>query len=80
MAESKKPQKSKKKISRYNTALRYSGLAFQLAFFIVIGVLLGRWLDEKMANDTPYMTALLSVLFLILGLYTSLKDLFRNDQ
>ncbi len=59
--------KAKKKL---NTYARYSGIGFQMAVTIGLGIWLGMYLDEKMENTKPYMTALCALVFMILSLYS----------
>ncbi|MCB9283754.1 MAG: AtpZ/AtpI family protein [Lewinellaceae bacterium] len=59
--------------------LKYSGMAFQLAATLAVGVFLGTRLDRYLHTNRPYFTALLALLFLFAGLYISLKDLIVKD-
>jgi len=58
-----------------NSYMKYTGLAFQLAATIGVGALIGYKLDERMGNETQYLTALFVIIFAIAGLYIALKDL-----
>lgn len=55
--------------------LKYSGMAFQLAAVLAVGVWAGTRIDQYFQTDRPYFTALLALLSLFAGLYISLKDL-----
>jgi len=66
-----KPKK-KKKVDSY---LKYSGMAFQMAGVILVSIFLGQWLDEKMANETPYITILLTLLLFGGYMYKLTKEL-----
>ena len=46
--------------------LKYSGLAFQLAAVVFLGLWAGTKLDEYFASEQPYFT-----IFLVLGLFTA---------
>ncbi len=70
----KKPPEKKKR-SPVQQYARYSGMALQLAVLIALGVFLGQKLDAYFKNETPYLTALLAIVFLFIGFYLSLKDL-----
>lgn len=50
-------------------------MAFTLAGAVVLGVLLGQYIDERVGNETPYWTAGLSLLFLLVGMYSVLREL-----
>jgi hypothetical protein len=54
-----------------NPFIRYSGLAFQMAAPIILGVLLGRYLDGE---DALLYTIIFSLLGVFSGLYLALKD------
>lgn len=72
-------QKSKKPlIKKGSDVIKYSGLAFQLAIYIIIGVFIGKYLDEQLANERPILTALCAIFFLAAGGYVSLKDLIKR--
>jgi F0F1-type ATP synthase assembly protein I len=58
--------------------LKYSGIGFQIAGTAVAGFFIGYQLDKWRQNSKPYFTALLSVLFLLVGLYTAFKDLLKK--
>jgi len=54
-----------------NPFVRYSGLAFQMAAPIILGVLLGRYLDGE---DAMLYTIIFSLAGVFTGLYLALKD------
>lgn len=60
-----------------NDYLRYSGLGFQIAGSILLGVLLGYYLD-KWLNTKPYLLLTCSVTFLFAGMYLAFRDLLKN--
>jgi len=74
MKSSQPPQKN-----RNNAYLKYSGLAFQLAAVVGIGLFTGRWIDSKMQMEKPIFTMLLVMLFFALFLY-KLNDDLKKDQ
>jgi hypothetical protein len=55
--------------------LKYSGIAFQMFFMLLIGLLLGQWLDKKFEFGQPYMTALCTILFLVGFFIKLIRDL-----
>lgn len=65
------PKDAKKKL---NTYARYSGIGFQMAITIGIGIWLGMYLDRRMNNDTPYMTALCALVFMGLSMYSIIRN------
>lgn len=54
--------------------LRYSGIGFQIAAIVAFGFWLGYELDSYLHTSAPYFTMAFSVTFLIVALYTGLKD------
>ena len=56
-----------------NSALKYSGLVFQMLAIIAIGVFGGIKLDEYLKTD-PIFTIILSLVSIICGIYIVIKD------
>ena len=54
-----------------NPFIRYSGLAFQMASPIIMGVLLGQYLD---GDSGQLYTIIFTLLGVFAGLYLALKD------
>jgi hypothetical protein len=61
-----------------NSFLRYSGMATQMAITIVLGVYLGRWLDEKSGGDLKVWTLTLSIVSVVAAMYFAIKDLMKK--
>jgi len=72
MSNKQERSKKKKKIDGY---LKYSGFAFQMAGVILGSIFLGKWIDSKMDNDTPYITILLIIVLFSAYLYKLTKEL-----
>ncbi len=70
-------EKGKKGINNY---LRYSGLGFQIAGTVAIGVFIGYELDKWLETSKPYFTAIVSLLFVFLGLYIGLREFIKPKQ
>jgi len=66
-------EKSKNKSS--NKALKYSGMAIQMAVLLAFAVIIGRKLDAWLGNEKPYIMLAFLVLALIAYLYKMIKDL-----
>ncbi len=60
-----------------NNYARYSGIAFQMLAIIVIGVFAGFKLDQWI-HSKPVFTIILSILSVILAIYSVTKDLLRK--
>ncbi len=63
-----------------NQFAKYSGLAFQLIAYIAIGYFIGNFIDGKMKNETPYATAGFCTFFLIIGFYTTIRDVIKSKM
>jgi F0F1-type ATP synthase assembly protein I len=48
---------------------QFMGLGFELLASVLLGAFLGKYLDEKMSNEQPYMTILGILLFLSASFY-----------
>lgn len=48
-------------------------MAFELAAYIGIGVLLGKFLDKKLSFDKPYFTAGLALVGVCAGMYKFIR-------
>lgn len=60
-----------------NTALRYSGMAFQMAIIIGLGTFIGRKIDDNIQAEKPWFTILFAIIFLFIAFYLTLKDLMK---
>jgi len=72
---------SKKKQQNKNDNLKawakYSSMGFQMLAIMLVGVLGGMQLDKYIATSKPYFTIGLTIIAVILAIYTSIKDLIR---
>lgn len=59
---------------KVNNYLKYSGMAFQMVGTMLVGVLLGRWLDRKLMTAQPYFTALFALVFTGAAIYLAIRD------
>jgi F0F1-type ATP synthase assembly protein I len=69
--------KKKKSLDNYT---RYSSIAFQMLIIILIGVFGGIKLDEWLNMKVPVFTIILSILSVILAIYTVTKDLLKPGK
>jgi F0F1-type ATP synthase assembly protein I len=67
-------EKKKKSLDNYT---RYSSIAFQMLIIILIGVFGGIKLDEWLKLSVPVFTIVLSILAVILSIYTVTRDLLK---
>ncbi|MFC2086289.1 AtpZ/AtpI family protein [Bacteroidota bacterium] len=77
MQKNQNNQKENKKPPLYNYA-KYSGIAFQMAAIILIGVFGGVKLDEYLDLNFPVFTVILSILSVFFSIYYVIKDLMKN--
>ena len=54
--------------------IKYSGLSAKMAIAILGGVYGGKYIDEKLALETPVFTLILSLLGLTLAIVIIIKD------
>ena len=59
---------------RVNNYLKYTGMAFQMVGTMLVGILIGRWLDHRLATSKPYFTALFALIFTGAAIYLTLRD------
>jgi apolipoprotein N-acyltransferase len=70
---SKKPIENKN--SHVNQYAKYSGLAFQMFFSLLVAALLGQWIDDKFELSRDYMTLVLIVTVFFGFIYKLIKEL-----
>jgi hypothetical protein len=58
-----------------NSYLKYSGMAFQLAFLIAGGYYMGAWCDQKLGFTKPICAMFLILLFFCGFMYQLYKSL-----
>jgi F0F1-type ATP synthase assembly protein I len=63
--------------NRLNSALKYSGMAFQMAAIIFAGVFFGWYLDKKFEIGIPVFTLVFSLLSVGIAIYLSIKDFLK---
>lgn len=74
----KKPESGKKKVNAY---LKYSGIGFQLAGLILIGIFAGQYIDENWLQiEVPVATILLLLIFFGGFMYKLIVDLGKTDS
>ncbi len=58
--------------------MKYSGMAFQIAAYILLGLFAGKQLDKYFLTEKPYFSALGAVLFLVAFFIKLVNDLHRK--
>ena len=74
----KQPSTSKDKKPKINPALKYAGMAMQLALTIGFGIFIGKYLDGYFETTKPYFTLLFAMVFLSAVLYAIIKDVSKG--
>ncbi len=73
------PQKTNnQKRKQLDSYAKFSSIAFQMLVIILIGVFGGVKLDEWLELKFPVFTVILSLLSVILAIYTVVKDLLKK--
>ena len=72
--ESKRPGKQP------NKYIQFSGIAFQMAATIFIGTYIGIKLDHKYPNEKNLFTAIFSLLFVLVSLYSVIKQVSKISK
>jgi F0F1-type ATP synthase assembly protein I len=70
-------EKKKKSLDNYT---RYSSIAFEMLVIILIGVFGGVKLDHWMHLSVPVFTIILSILAVILSIYTVTRGLLKTPK
>ena len=71
------PNKQRKPLNDY---AKYSSIAFQMVAIMLLGVLGGYWLDKWLTNDKHIFIVILSILSVVLAIYSVTKDLLNNKK
>lgn len=71
------PLNPKKQFRNY---IVFSGIAVQMGLTIYLGVLLGKWLDSKIASEKKYFTILFTLVSLLISIYSVVKQLKNFDD
>lgn len=69
---------SKKEKKALNSYARYTSVAFQMLVIILAGVFGGRELDKWIELQFPVFTLVLTIIAVVLAIYTVIKDLIRK--
>jgi len=73
----KRQNQKKKPLENY---AKYSSIALQMLVIILIGVFGGIKLDEWLNLAFPVFTIVLSLLAVMLAIYSVIKDLLKNNK
>ncbi|MCB0688493.1 MAG: AtpZ/AtpI family protein [Saprospiraceae bacterium] len=59
--------------------MKYSGMAFQIAAYVIIGLLVGKQLDKYFETSRPFFSAFGAILFLVAYFIKLINDLKKGD-
>jgi F0F1-type ATP synthase assembly protein I len=71
---------SNQKKNYLNNYARYSSIAFQMLAIILLGVFGGYKLDKWLDMSFPIFTLLLSIISVVVAIYSVVKDLLNNKH
>jgi hypothetical protein len=66
--------------SGLNDYFKYAGMGFQMLAVIGLFTWGGIKLDQRTSLEKPLFTAFFSLLGVVIGIYTALKDFIRKDD
>jgi hypothetical protein len=61
-----------------NPYLKYTGMAFQLVFFILAGYWIGKWVANYFGGNETTGTAIGIIFFLGAGLFKIIRDVLKE--
>ncbi|WP_421921103.1 AtpZ/AtpI family protein [Marinifilum sp.] len=76
MKRKSNPKENKKK-KQLSSAIKYSGLAFQMIVVILLVLYAGIKLDEYLQKEFPLFTFIGAILGVFLALYFAVKDFIK---
>lgn len=79
MPDQKNPKKKLPNRENLSNYAKYTGIAFQMIVIILAGVFLGVKMDKWFHTRDPIFTAVVTLLFVIIAIYTVIKDLLRKN-
>ena len=70
----KNPEEEKKDDNK-GSGMKYATLGFQIVATVVIGVLIGQWLDKKFPNDISMYTIICSLVMIGVAMFQVIRAL-----
>lgn len=70
-------EKKKKQLHKY---IQLTGIAFQMGVTIYLGAYAGKWLDKYFETSSKIYTIILTLLALLISLYSVLQQLKKIDK
>ncbi len=72
-------QQTEGKNQKFNAYLKYSGVAFQMAGVVLLGLIVGQWLDKIFSMSKPVFTMFLILLFFGGFMYKLYRELNKSN-
>jgi hypothetical protein len=63
--------------SNTNAYMKYSGIAFQIAILVGLAFFAGKWLDDKIGFEKPYIGMSMILMVFTLYMFKLYKELFN---
>jgi ATP synthase protein I len=73
MEDNKNKSHQQSKPEQRSKYVQFSGLAFQIVAIVVLGVLVGKWLDKYLGNEKEYATIFTTLFSIVSSLYYLIK-------
>ncbi|MCX7861666.1 MAG: AtpZ/AtpI family protein [Bacteroidales bacterium] len=73
-----KNDKIKQSKKYYDSYVRYSSIAIQMAVIIILGIFGGTYIDEWLVLRFPVFTIVLSLISVSAAIYLAVKDLLKK--
>ncbi|WP_083867530.1 AtpZ/AtpI family protein [Fulvivirga imtechensis] len=71
---------NKKEPKRYNSYIKYSGLAIQMAVSIYFGHLLGQYLDQKTGNASELYSKIFTLVAVFLSIFMVIRTVIKSNS
>jgi len=69
-----------KKQKPYNSYLKYSGLAIQMAGTIYLGNLLGKYIDKVAESGSDVFTKVITLLAVFLSMFVIIRQVIKSQE
>ena len=74
------PPSDPKESKRYNSIIKYSGLAFQMGITIYLGSLLGEYLDGRYENENSLYSKVITLLAVFISIFSVIRQVIKDSN
>ncbi|WP_350102785.1 AtpZ/AtpI family protein [Fulvivirga sp.] len=74
------PPSDPKESKRYNSIIKYSGLALQMGITIYLGSLLGEYLDDRFQNEASLYSKVITLLAVFLSIFSVIRQVLKDSN